>query len=131
MDLNMKLDNPCAERKDFCTNCHSHFMAIRPLIKSVVVSKHFIRDLKDEENINSIIKNILDCSHLEFNELHKFEENINGNLIFRAKKEDTHIVYCVNRTMKIIFLRAIKNFKEYKKFLEDRKEIKKMIERLS
>jgi len=106
-------------------------MAIRPSIKGVVVSKHFIRDLKDEEKINAIIKNILDCSHLDFNELHKFEENINGNLLFRAKKEDTHIVYCIDRTMKIIFLRAIRNFTEYKKFLEDRKEIKKMIERLS
>jgi mRNA-degrading endonuclease RelE of RelBE toxin-antitoxin system len=131
MDLNIKLGNPCAERKDFCTNCHSHFMAIRPLIKSVVVSKHFIRDLKDEEKINSIIKNILDCSHLEFNELHKFEENINGNLIFRAKKEHLHIVYCIDQKKRIVFLRAMKNFTEYKKFLEKKKEIKKMIESLS
>ena len=131
MGINIKLENPCAERKDFCINCHSHFMAIRPSIKSVVVSKHFMRDLKGEEKINSIIKNILDCSHLEFNELHKFEENIRGNLIFRAKKEDTHIVYCIDRTMKIIFLRAIKNFTEYKKFLDDKKQITKMIERLS
>jgi hypothetical protein len=32
--------------------------------------------------------------------------------------------------MKIIFLRAIKNFTEYKKFLDNRQGIKKMIERL-
>jgi len=101
------------------------------LIKSVVASKHFIRDLKDEGKINSIVRDILDCSHLEFNELHKFEEHINGILIFRAKKEDLHIVYCTDKKMKIIFLRAIKNFTEYKKFLEKRKEIKKMIEVLS
>ena len=131
VDLNIKLDNPCDERKDFCINCHSHFMAIRPSIKSVVVSKHFIRDLKGEEKINSIIKNILDCSHLEFNELHKFEENINGNLIFRAKKEHIHIVYCIDQKKRIVFLRAMKNFIEYKKFLEKKKEIKKMIESLS
>jgi mRNA-degrading endonuclease RelE of RelBE toxin-antitoxin system len=131
VDLNIKLDNPCDERKDFCINCNNHFMKIRPLIKSVVVSKHFIRDLKDEEKINSIIKNILDCSHLEFNELHKFEENINGNVIFRAKKEYLHIVYCVDQKKRIVFLRAMKNFNEYKKFLEKKKEIKKMIESLS
>ena len=102
-------------------------MMVRPLIKNVAVSKHFVRDLKDQEKMNSIIKNILDCSHLEFNELHKFEENIDGNLIFRAKKEGTHIVYCVDKEMRIIFLRAIKNYTEYKNFLEDKKEIKKMI----
>jgi mRNA-degrading endonuclease RelE of RelBE toxin-antitoxin system len=106
-------------------------MAIRPLIKSIVVSKHFIRDLKDEEKINSIIKDILDCSHLEFTELHKFEEHINGNLIFRAKKEHLHIVYCIDKKKRIIFLRTMKNFIEYKKFLEKKKEIKKMIESLS
>jgi mRNA-degrading endonuclease RelE of RelBE toxin-antitoxin system len=132
MDLNIKLDNPCNERKDFCVNCHSHFMAIRPLIKGIVVSKHFIRDLKDEEKINSIIKDILDCSHLEFNELHKFEEHINGNLIFRAKKEQLHIVYCINKNMRLIFfLRAIKHFSKYKRFLENKKQVKRMIESLS
>ncbi len=79
-------------------------MAIRPSIKGIVVSKHFIRDLKDEEKINSIIQNILDCSHLDFNELHKFEEHINGNLIFRARKERLHIVYCIDKEkMRIIF----------------------------
>jgi mRNA-degrading endonuclease RelE of RelBE toxin-antitoxin system len=127
MDINIKLEDPCAKRKDFCINCHSHFMMIRPSIKSVAASKHFIKDLKDEEKRNSIIKAILDCSHLEFNELHKFEENINGNMIFRAKKEGTHIVYCVDKRRRIVFLRAIRNYTEYKKFLEDKKEIEKMI----
>ena len=131
MSINVKIDNPCLERKNFCVNCHSQFRMVRPSIKSVVASKHFIRDLKDEGEINSIIKDILDCSHLEFNELHKFEGHINGNLIFRAKKEDMHIVYCTDKKMRIIFLRAIKNFTEYKKFLEKKKKIKKMIEVLS
>ena len=61
-------------------------MQVRPFLKSVIVSKHFIRDLKDEDEINSIIKSVLDCSNLEFTELHKFEENINGNLIFWGEK---------------------------------------------
>lgn len=121
--------NPCIERKDFCINCNSHFLAVRPLIRSVAVSKRFTRDLKDREKANSIIENIMDCSHLEFHELHKFERNISGNLIFRAKKGQMHIVYGVDRGMRIVFLRVIKNFTEYKKFLEKRKEILGMIAR--
>ncbi len=87
--------------------------------------------MKNEEEAKSIIQKVLACSHLEFTELHKFEENVNGNLVFRAKKDGTHIVYCVDRTMQIVFLRAIRNFTEYKKFLDDRKQIKKMVEMLS
>lgn len=126
----MEVDNVCEERKNFCINCNSHFMSVRPLIKNVVITKHFKKDLKNEEKINSLIRNILDCSHLEFNELHKFEENVNGILIFRAKKENLHIVYCVDKKMNIIFLRAIRNFDDYKKFLENKKEINKIIESL-
>jgi mRNA-degrading endonuclease RelE of RelBE toxin-antitoxin system len=126
--MEIKIENTCNERKSFCDSCNSHFMKVRPLIKEVVVSKHFKRDLKDEEKISFIIKNVLDCSHLEFNELHKFEENIEGNLIFRAKKENLHIVYCIDKTMRIIFLRAIRNFDEYRKFLDNKKGLKLMIE---
>ena len=103
---------------------------IRPSIKGIVVSRHFARDLKNEKEMNSIIKDILGCSDLEFTELHKFEENIDGNLVFRAKKGGIHIVYCVDKKMRIIFLRAFKNYSEYKRFLEDRKEIEKMIARV-
>jgi mRNA-degrading endonuclease RelE of RelBE toxin-antitoxin system len=79
-------------------------MAIRPLIRSVVISKHFIRNLKDEKELNRVINDILNFSHSEFNELHKFEEHINGNLIFRAKKGHLHIVYCLNKKeRKILF----------------------------
>ena len=129
MDLNLRVDNPCIERKDFCLNCNSHFMKVRPSIRTVAVSRRFIKDLKDQEMANSIIRDVLDCSHLEFHELHKFEKNIDGNLIFRAKKEKAHIVYGVDKNMRIIFLRAMKNFTQYKKFLEDKKEILRMIAR--
>lgn len=123
----MKVGNPCAEKRDFCINCKSEFMNVRPSIREAVVSKHFVRDLKNEEEMNSIIRDVLDCSSLEFTELHKFEENLDGNLIFRAKKGGMHIVYCVDKKLRIIFLRAIKNYTEYKKFLEDKKEITRMI----
>ncbi len=106
-------------------------MTIRPLIKNAVVSKHFIRDLRDEEQRKSIIEDILDCSHLSFNELHKFEEHVNGNLVFRAKIGSLHIVYCVNKkTQTILFLRAIRHFNEYKRFLESKRRMKKLIESL-
>jgi hypothetical protein len=121
--------NPCTQKKTLhCLNCHSHFMAIRPSIKGIVVSRHFIRDLKNKEERHSIIRDILGCSNLEFTELHKFEENIGGNLVFRARKEGQHIVYGVDRKMRIVFLRAFRNFGEYKKFLDGKKEIRKMFE---
>ena len=129
MNLNIRIDNPCLERKDFCINCTSHFLTVRPSIKSVAVSKRFMKDLKDQEKAASIIKDVLDCSHLEFHELHKFERNIDGNLVFRAKRRQIHIVYGVDKRMRIVFLRAIKNFTGYKKFLENRKEILRMIAR--
>lgn len=123
MDLSFRVNNPCHGRKDFCVNCHSHFMKIRPSIKSVAISKRFLRDLKDEEKAASIVKDIIYCSHLEFHELHKFERNIGGNLIFRAKKENLHIVYGIDKRLRIVFLRAMKNFNEYKNFLRNNKEI--------
>jgi len=123
----MKLENPCAMKKDFCVNCHSHFMAVRPYIREVVVTKHFLKDLKDEEEAKSVVKDVLDCSNVDFSELHKFEESVDGNMIFRAKKQGTHIVYCVDRKMRIMFLRAFRNYGEYEKFLEDKKELRKMI----
>ena len=126
-DHSNEIGNPCTERKGFCVNCSSHFLTVRPSIRSVAVSRRFLRDLKDEEKVNSIVKDVLDCSHLEFHELHKFERNMGGNLIFRAKKEKLHIVYGVDKKLRIIFLRAIKNFTEYKKFLMDRRGIIKLI----
>ncbi len=102
-------------------------MAVRPHIKSVVVTKHFLKDLKDLEEAKSIVRDVLDCSNADFYELHKFEEHVNGSMIFRAKKEGMHIIYCVDKNMRIIFMRVFKNFKEYEKFLEDKREISKLI----
>jgi hypothetical protein len=59
--------------------------------------------------------------------MHKFEENIDGTLVFRAKKEGVHMVYCVDKQMRVIFLRAFTNYSEYGKFLEDKREIRKMV----
>ena len=126
-NFDVELKNPCIEQKDHCVNCHSHFMVVRPHIKSVVVTKRFLKDLKDLEEAKSIVRDVLDCSNADFNELHKFEEHVNGYMIFRAKKEGMHIIYCVDKNMRIIFMRVFKNFKEYEKFLEDKREVNKLI----
>ena len=102
-------------------------MSIRPFIKVAVISKQFIKDLKNEEEAELIVNDIIDCSNTDFYELHKFEENLDENLIFRAKKEGVHMVYCVDKQMRIIFLRAFRNCSEYGKFLEYKKQIKKLL----
>jgi mRNA-degrading endonuclease RelE of RelBE toxin-antitoxin system len=130
LEITTKLENPCLIKKEFCINCHSHFMTVRPLIKAVVVSKHFMRDFKDEDEARSVMEDILDCSRTGFIELHKFEEDIDGNLVFRAKKGGAHIVYSVDKEMRIIFLRAFRNYNEYDRFLDDKKGIRKMMAKL-
>ena len=106
-----------------CINCHDHFQQLRPLVKEIVVSKHFTKDAPDF-NVNWII----DCEHLHFTELHKFEEKINGHYIFRALKEKMHFVYSIDKQHRLIFLRAFNNFNTYKKFLMDKRKILSMIE---
>ncbi len=130
----MELDNPCNRKKDFCRNCSNHFMTIRPLIKNAVVHKKFFRDLgKDKDRVDSVVKMILDCTNLEFHELHKFEKNVAGNLVFRAKRGRTHFVYCVNKknVETLLFLRAITNFTEYKRLLANEQQIVRMATEIS
>ena len=98
-------------------------MNIRPLLKAAIVTKRFMKDLKNEEEIKTILNEVLSCSNIDYYELHKFEVNIDGYLIFRAKKKGTHIVYGLDKEMQLVFLRAIKNYKEYVKFLEIRKKL--------
>jgi hypothetical protein len=72
---------------------------------------------------------VLDCEHLYFKQLHKLEETIKGNHIFRALKNNLHVVYAIDRSHRLIFLRAFDNFTAYKKFLDNKKQILHMIER--
>lgn len=127
MSIELALVDPCRERKDFCINCNSRFMKVRPLIRGVATTKHFERDLKDNDKRASVISAILDCSRMEFAKLHKFEKNIRGNLIFRAKRDQEHIVYGVDKRMRLVFLRAIRNFAEYARLLEDNMAILRLL----
>ena len=134
MEPYLELTNPCSQKKEFCRNCSSHFMAVRPLIRNAIVHKMFFRDLgKDQDKVNSVVNMILDCTNLEFHELHKFEKNVTGNLVFRAKQEKTHFVYYVNKKKieTLLFLRAISNFIEYKRLLANEQQIKRMTTELS
>jgi len=126
-DFKLEPKKACAEEKEFCVNCHSHFLALRPYITGVVVTKRFLKDLRETGESEAIVDEVLDCSETSFTELHKFEENVDGNLVFRAKKEGKHFVYCVDRNKRLVFLRAFRNFKEYERFLEDKRAISNLV----
>ncbi len=119
--------NSCSEAKQQCLNCHNQFREIRPLVTSAVITHRFLKDFHDAEEAIANVNAILECSNLDFYEMHKFEANVDGNLIFRAKKESIHIVYGIDKQMRIVFLRAFRNFSEYGKFLEDKKEIRRIL----
>ena len=106
-----------------CLNCYDHFEQLRPDIKEVIISKHFLKDAPDFDT-----KLIVDCQHEHFTRLHKFEETIEGNHIFRAIRRKIHYVYAIDKNKRLIFLRAFENFKYYKKFLNKKKMILKIID---
>jgi len=111
------------EAEIHCPSCHEHFLQLRPSITQVVVSKHFKKDMPGFDPTL-----ILDTRHEYFTHLHKFEENIAGNHIFRALKDGMHIVYAVDIKHRLILLRAFKNLKEYGNFLDNKKRVLGMIE---
>jgi hypothetical protein len=106
-----------------CANFHPLFEKLRSGVTQVIVSRHFLRDIPGFD-----VTLILDSRHEHFLHLHKFEETIGGNHIFRALKDKTHIVYAIDKCGRLIFLRAFHNFKEYERFLGDKKTIASMID---
>jgi hypothetical protein len=114
---------PCQEQR--CLNCHEHFQRLRPLVKEILVSKHFKRDFPDF-NTNLIVN----CNREYFTRMHKFEKKIKENYIFRAVYKERHVVYAIDSLYRLIFLRVFSNFKEYKKFLENDDEIMKIIKEI-
>ncbi|MBI5148215.1 hypothetical protein HZA33_00880 [Candidatus Pacearchaeota archaeon] len=114
----IEVKNPCGNLK--CDNCNSHFMQLRPGIKSFEISKHFERDLKNKIEREDIIEKILSCKVLEHEQLHKFEKSVGKNKIFRAKINGMHIVYAVTKEKQLVFMRAFINFQEYESFLNSK-----------
>jgi hypothetical protein len=101
---------------------YDHFHQLEPHITEVLVTHHFKRDAPDFD-----VSQIIDDRHDQFTHLHKFEEAIEGNHIFRALQEHVHYVYVIDKGHRLLFLRAFHNYTEYKKFLDDKKEILRMI----
>jgi hypothetical protein len=110
---------PCNNER--CLNCSEHFQELRPGISEVIVTSHFKKDAGDFDT-----NMILDCKHEYFTRLHRFEEKIEDAYIFRAIINRKHIVYAIQNN-KLIFLRAFSNFKEYGKYLADKKFILKQL----
>jgi len=129
-EFNLKIKNSCARTKEQCLNCHKQFITVRPLLTGVILTKRFFKDFKGKANAEATASDILDCSNVDYSEMHKFEKNVDGALIFRDKKEGVHIVYAVDRQRRLVFLRAFRNYSEYEKFLEDKGEIRKMLSHL-
>ncbi len=100
---------------------HSHFDQLYPSLKGYEITSHFKRDVGTLEGAEKIAQNILDSNHEAFEELHKFEEVIHGNHVFRAKINKEHYVYLITKEHRLIFVRAFKNFSKYKKYLEEKK----------
>ena len=95
-----------------------HFEQLRPLIRESEITTHFKRDVGGRGKAAAIALDVLNSNHEGFEELHKYEEQIHGNHVFRAKINGDHIVYTVTKDNRLVFLRAFKNFKDYKKFLD-------------
>jgi hypothetical protein len=123
--MRFEISTPCFAETAMCHNCSSRFMQFRPNVRTAILTKHFLHDM-GEEKAKFMVQNILDCNHEAFAELHKFEENVNGYHVFRAKHDKSHVVYSISGNM-IIFLRAFDNFTEYRHFLSNKGEIERAI----
>ena len=104
----------------------SHFDCLRDSIRDYAITKHFKRDL-GLARATAVALDVLDSQHARFEELHKFEEKLAGCYIFRAKIDGAHIVYAVTPRHTLVFLRGFKNFKQYERFLSNRKRLKEML----
>jgi mRNA-degrading endonuclease RelE of RelBE toxin-antitoxin system len=113
---------PCNRESIYCENCNSHFTNLRIGLTDIVTTKHFEKDLRDAAERENLINQILECNSENFHELHKFEFSVKGNNIFRAKKDGMHILYSISDN-EILFLRAIRNYGEYKRFLTNVKSL--------
>jgi mRNA-degrading endonuclease RelE of RelBE toxin-antitoxin system len=94
-----------------------HLVTIKPHVRSVVVGKRFLKDLKGEK-AKELLREALDYPDANFYELQKFEEHVVGSAGFRGKAGEEHVVYCVDKNKRVIFMRVFKNVENYKKFIE-------------
>jgi len=105
-----------------CPLCGSKKLAVyleasKPNIRHFVVNRRFFKDLKDEEKSKEFFREVLDPK-ADPKKQHKFEEPANGSRVSRGKTEDMRIVCCVDKNMRVSFMRVFKNVKKYEKFIE-------------
>ena len=115
--------NPCKDGNSNCIRCPLHFVQMRPGIRSVAYSHHFLRDAKHNPDALEIAQEVLDCDHEDYAELHKFERHVHGTAVFRAKRDSRHLLYGIDDRGTLIFLRLIKHYGEYQHFLSSDREI--------
>ncbi len=104
----------------------NRFEQLKPAIKGYAITSHFKRDVGSIEKATAIVIEVLESKESE--QMHKFEELIEENLIFRAKIQGVHIVYVLTPSQRLVFLRAFKNFKSYEHFLADKQALLSAIE---
>jgi hypothetical protein len=106
-----------------CPLCGSKKLAVylegvTPNIRHFVVNKRFFKDLKGEEKSKEFFREILDRPNANSKKHIKFEELENDRKVSRAKTEEPHIVCCVDKNMRVIFMHVFKNIEKYEKFIE-------------
>jgi mRNA-degrading endonuclease RelE of RelBE toxin-antitoxin system len=92
-----------------------HLVTIKPHVRSAVVGKRFLKDLKGEK-AKELLREALDYPDADFYELQKFEEQDSAG--FRGKAGEGNVVYCVDKNKRVIFMRVFKKVENYKKFIE-------------
>lgn len=101
-----------------CINCNASFQKMRPQITETLASAHFERDYPGFDPAL-----ITGCDKRLSKDMHKFEKNIGGNLVFRALIRHTHVLYAIDERRRLILLRAFRKFSDYKRYLEDERLI--------
>lgn len=115
----------CPTNVERCANCNKLFKKLRPQVKEIRISKRFIRDYP---NLN--IQPVIECDYRHSKKLHKFEFSIDGHHVFRALIGKTHLIYAIDKDLRLIFLRAFDNMAVYNKFLKEKKKLATMIENI-
>ena len=105
-----------------------HFHELVPFVKEISFSSHFEKDMGSLDGFDP--KAIFKSEFEDFTRLHKFEEKVGDNYIFRALHNHKHILYSIDKQGNVLFLRAFSNFKEYCKFLGDKKKIGEILKNI-
>ena len=94
-----------------------HLVTIKPHVRSAVVGKRFLKDFEGEK-AKELLREALDYPDADVYDLRKFEEGSAGSAGFRGKAGERHVVYCVDKNKRLVFMRVFRNVEHYKKFVD-------------